>query len=241
MSYQTDLKDKLQTHIHTAYVLFADYSFGENVGVCTGCCLRDVNLRILQQTPLHQIPPTAIADYLNAACGDTETMVLQIKYLLPRILELFLQKQDLRHSHEIIFDKLNCDVQGLWRDDEIAFLQLFFLDFLSDEIHNPHADFCPESICIMAYQAGLDFLPLLNQWVACLSHPNVLLVTAEWLNAAGGFFSQHAFADEAFSTKFDGYWADSAVREKAWQAFLANIDEFEGRNKDLLDDASIFL
>lgn len=236
-----NLPNQLQAHIQMAYALFSHYQFGEQSGVCTACCLRAENLYILQTTHLKAIPVKAIYDYLEAAGGyDNNIMILQMKYLLPRILELFLQGHVLRHGYEVIFDKLHCDLTEFWETDEIAFLQTFFLDFFTDEMFRQNAEFEFETMWIMVHEAGLDFIPLLNQWLENLSHPIVLIKTAEWIQFAGGLTISNAFASSSFHEQFQA-WADDNVRHKIFSAFLERADEFVGKDKALIDYASAFL
>ncbi|WP_416178150.1 hypothetical protein [Acinetobacter sp. SEK541] len=60
---------------------------------------------------------------------DKFALAQQIKHLLPKILELLIQGENLSHSTEIILNKCYFNLENAWKTKEIQFMQKFTLAF----------------------------------------------------------------------------------------------------------------
>ncbi|WP_436897796.1 hypothetical protein [Acinetobacter gyllenbergii] len=100
MTTLTDLKNL----ITEAYQLFSSYLMGDQFEVCYGtCCLQTADGELLKRLPVAQLNCRLIYEYLDAAESmDKFALAQQIKHLLPKILELLIQGENLSHSTEII-------------------------------------------------------------------------------------------------------------------------------------------
>ncbi|SLJ84174.1 hypothetical protein [Psychrobacter sp. DAB_AL43B] len=100
-SQSKDINEQMDALIIKIYETFVQCSIEEVKGVCTGCCLSGDSLEEIKKNPVSSLSAQAIFDYLDAAANEPESLVVEIKYLLSRILELFNNGQEIRIDTEI--------------------------------------------------------------------------------------------------------------------------------------------
>lgn len=118
---------ELKALIEEAYLLFSSYSMGNHIAVCHEfvCCLGNDDAELLKTLPIQQVDRRLIYEYLDAAEGeDPIALAVQTKHLLPKILELLVQGEYIRHCYECIFDKCRFNL-NVWNTEEIEFMQRF--------------------------------------------------------------------------------------------------------------------
>ncbi len=76
-------------------------------GVCINCCLSQKNIKLIKSEPLNSLDRSVIYDYLDAVVYDENSVINGIKYLIPRIVELFNEGKNIRFSVELNFDKFH--------------------------------------------------------------------------------------------------------------------------------------
>ena len=174
---KSEYNQELKLLVDQAYSLFSSYSFGKIVAVHHGiCCLKENEVISFKTLPINMLSRDLIFNYLDAEEEDNRiTLIIQMKYLMPRILELITQNEHIAHSPEISLDKCHCDFEHAWTSLEIDFIQQFALCFFKEKltyfIEGSHAD----THIIMFYRAGLNILPLLNYWKNSLHNTNSML------------------------------------------------------------------
>ncbi len=216
----------LDALIDEAYHLFASYEMGDQLAVCTPCCVEPWDAWSLLHLRPQEMPATLIYQYLDAARNEDDTLLIQqMKHLLPRILELLVQGEHLRHSNEIILDKCSCG-SALWGAEEIDFLQRFALTYFARQFETYDTAYEAQDVMITFYLAGLDVTPLLEYWLQQIANPMVLwgmVVLIEWCNPDGLY--DHAFADEALANKIKAWLAQPELRERVRLEVLDKMDQ----------------
>lgn len=173
---QTTTLVQLQALIDEAYHLFKAYPMGGLMAVCNGCgcCLQASDAKLLQSTAIKKVDRRLIYEYLDAAVADEDLLIRQMKHLLPRVLELLVQGEYLRHSTEIILDKCHCDRAEYWPTKEIDFLQRFAVVYLQWVYESNDQANTLDEVVLMFHLAGLDIAPLLACWESMLGNPKAL-------------------------------------------------------------------
>lgn len=212
--------------ISEAYTLFSSYKFGRNFAVCTYCCLEKKHQRNLLTMQLKELPEYTIYQYLDAACDANDVhLINQMRYLLPRVLELFIQGKYLRHSTEITLDKLYCK-NSVWRKEEIAFLERFAKHYFEYQICHSKTDIELHEIIIMFHTAGLNVTDkLLNLLLENANKHSVLTEIVNILNyhSKNSRFTQ-VFADHTVSTDISNWLQSKQVKETFTQTILKAMD-----------------
>ncbi len=105
--------DKL---IATIYDVFSKYSIDEVKGVCTGCCVLKNIIEEILTVPLRELSWHAVYEYLDAAKYDVEFLISEAKYLLPRIIELYISSEYVRQPSEFTFETCYFSKAKYWTD-----------------------------------------------------------------------------------------------------------------------------
>ncbi|WP_227430038.1 hypothetical protein [Psychrobacter sp. I-STPA6b] len=214
---------KIEQLIAELYTTFSQYKIQEVRGVCTSCCLTGDSPEQIKKAPVNQVSTQAIFDYLDSAENNPyhfleekgeipKTMVMEIKYLLPRMIELFNKDAYIRHSIELIFDKLYLDTPQLWQDKEIELIKCFAkLHLQKTAIENDLSKyFYLDEFILMWYLAGLrDIDFLFKTWEGITGHPKAIidyvnLLLYKFHNRTGKY--NNAFSPDDFSIKIE-QWA----------------------------------
>ena len=168
---------ELKALIEEAYSLFSSYSMGNHIAVCHEfiCCLGSDDADLLKTLPIQQVDRRLIYEYLDAGEGEYPiALAVQIKHLLPKILELLVKDEYIHHSHECIFDKCRFNLK-VWTVDEIEFMQRFAQCYFRMQLMKFEETESVDQFIIMFHLSGLDILPLLKIWEQYLDQPTVLL------------------------------------------------------------------
>lgn len=214
----------LKALIDESYQLFGLYEVGDVMAVCSGqgCCLQPCDAELLKSLPVQNIEPWLIYEFLEATETENITLLVQqMKYLLPRILELLIQEQKLRISKEFIFDKcrFNCD---LWLKQEVDFMQRFASAYFDSKCTAAvikadaiKGDNTLEDIIVMFHIAGLDIQPLLNQWQTVIDQvePFNNFIFMVICNFEMGKY-ESAFEDEALNRKMTDWISEKNFKSK---------------------------
>lgn len=220
---QTTTLAQLQVLIDEAYHLFKGYPMGGLMAVCNGCgcCLQESDAKLLQSTAIKKVDRRLIYEYLDAAVADDDLLIRQMKHLLPRVLELLLQGEYLRHSTEIILDKCHCDRAQYWSAKEIDFLQRFALVYLQWVCESNDQTNTLDEVVLMFHLAGLDITPLLVCWENMLVNPKAL---QDLLNVIVYDFQRgrydRPFSNYESSLKISNWLNGNALRNKVIELIL---------------------
>lgn len=195
MNYESELK----ALVEEAYSLFSSYPMGHNIAVChtSFCCLGSDDAELLKILPIQNVDRRLIYEYLDACEGeDPIALAIQTKHLLPKILELLVQGEHIRHSNECIFNKcrFNLDV---WKTNEIEFMQRFALCYFQMQLTKFEESESIDQFIIMFHLAGLDIRPLLKAWEENL---DALIPMLNLIQTLHYDFEEYGY-DSAFSDK----------------------------------------
>ena len=234
---------ELKALIKEAYSLFSSYSFGTNFEVCYGCCcLQLEDGKLIQTTALKRLDRRLIFEYLDAAeSHDKFALAQQMKYLLPRILELLVEDQYLRHSTEITLNKCHLNEPNAWKKAEIEFMHKFALTFFKYQTLNINCTNHLGDFIIMFHIAGLNIQSLLDKWIALLQHPSALIKLATLLDYDfnDGFYNQ-AFAEDELKKQMNQWIQTPSIQNTILQHFTNALDDeaFSEEDKTLINSAA---
>jgi hypothetical protein len=218
--------EKLGELIDEAYRLFEPYHIGDELAVCTACCVNAGDALALKTLKRQDMPATLIYQYLDAACDpDDPLLISQMKYLLPRILELLVQGAYLRHSTEITLSKCFC-MNTAWSVQEIDFLQRFALVYFAQQFDTYNTAAEAQDILVMFHLAGLDITPLLQSWQRLIEQPIALwglISLIAWCSGQGVY--SNAFSDHALSQQIADWLNTVEFRDAIRSSILEHVDE----------------
>jgi len=127
----------------------------------------------MREWPLARLTARHFYDYNTSAKSPVQP-VPEIRYLLPRMLELLAEGADVHHSLELSLDRLGRCPEGSWTEAEQGVLDRFALAYfdavlrggpLGQGVRQWLDD--PLSVLLMFDIGGLDIAPLLDLWLRC--------------------------------------------------------------------------
>lgn len=173
--------DKLITELYVYYSHYSSFAITEDyfqrlIGID--------NIRELQTHPVHLISAQAIKAYLQYIDGKPETLIPQIKYLLPRIIELFNKGDDISSYLEMNFAKFQFNHTEWWNEREVQQIQTFAkLHFQKIIIEHDQVVYMPlEELLIMWAKAGLNTDFLFETWLQMSMYPKAITNYVHLLN-----------------------------------------------------------
>lgn len=145
---------------------------GDPLNVCTSCCMPDELEREMRGLPLRKISTRHFYEYCNGAMGELVQPAEEVKYLLPRWLELLAAGEETHLSPELALDRVGRCPAGSFSAGEESVLDAFMLAYFDHQLNGGgfwgwSGD--PLSLLIMADAGGRDVRPLLQHW---LEHQN---------------------------------------------------------------------
>lgn len=162
----------LEQAVRRAYDVF-DRHKAPNLplNVCTSCCMPAELEQEMRTLPLGKLTVRHFYEYCTGAMGDLVQPAEEIRYLLPRWLELVAAGEETHHSTELTLDRVGRCPEGSFTVEETGVLAEFMLAYFDHELDdgNPAVNASdPLAVIIMASTAGLSVAPLLQHWT---NHP----------------------------------------------------------------------
>jgi hypothetical protein len=224
---QVEREQALQTALNDVRALFGKYRAPAlTLDVCLACCMDAALEKQMREWPLHELTIRHFYAYNDTAKGNVQPAG-EIKYFVPRMLELLVQRQQLHHSTELFMDRWGrCDADVFTQRERSA-LQAFALAHFALGLEQwPNARdqaFMGDDAFTMLLMwdiGGLDIAPLLAHWLHCDSPSSALhYVEASYWNYWGwGRVLGNAFARDR--TSYQGKmtaWL-TAAQNRAWFA-----------------------
>ena len=156
--------ESMKAVIRKAYQVFSRYPVPPQFDVCLRCCVNLEEEKALRHTPLHDLPFELINTY-NQSAKSQQQNSYEIRYLLPRLLEVIAHGQYPAISEELCLERVGRAEPQNWlpaeREILNEFAQQLFIDMLTgaeSEARLVELD----AILIMFHLAGLDVAPLLD-------------------------------------------------------------------------------
>ena len=201
---------ELDAAVQNLYVVFGGYPAPAfPLDVCLSCCVERQIERELRELPLRSLTARHFYQYNGSAKGAVQP-VGEVKYLLPRLMELLAKGEHLHHSIELYLDRLGrCDPSALETGEREAIQRFALVHFRAGLDQWPidsSSLFMGEnafSILLMWDIGGVDVSPLLAHWLSCDSETATLhYIDASYWDfwESGGAFA-NAFSGERGSLK----------------------------------------
>lgn len=229
----------LQRAVRHAYEAFGgDKAPQSPLNVCIACCMSEDLEREMRTLPLRMLTACHFYEYCTGAMGDLVQPAAEIRYLLPRWLELVAAGEEMHHSIELTLDRVGRCPPGTFTAVELAVLDEFMLAYF--DRHLSCADGCvcwsdPLSLLIMADKGGLAVSPLLDHW---LKHPGPAS-TVQFVRSTYWDFWPEQTLSNPFAEDRPGLqaalkdWLQSPITKSAFIAkllnseFLTHVDQLQ--------------
>ena len=159
---------KLIPYIEEAYRLFASYSITLPLTVCDcGNCITREEIKTLVSTPLRELSGDLIYTYISAMFESEDKAITELRYFLPRMLELLSQGQTLYIDEGFSLSKCHFERTHIWKEEEIVFMERFAKAFFDEvlEGESPHLYSLAEDWLVCFGLSGLPIAPLLDSWL----------------------------------------------------------------------------
>lgn len=166
--------EALAAIVARAYEAFGVYETPKSLDVCLmECCMDQPEVDLLLSTRLAEIPRNLLAVYNDSARSKVQD-VHEIKYFLPRYLELLCELNGPSHNTEITLGRLATMGPDKWTKSEYKVLTDFAEAFFLSALHAPlrHGELGEPDILglgisevlVMLWRANIDVEPLLKTW-----------------------------------------------------------------------------
>ncbi len=159
---------KLIPYIEEAYRLFASYSITPPLTVCDcGNCITGEEIKTLVSTPLRELSRDLIYTYISAMFESEDKAICELRYFLPRMLELLSQGESLYIDEGFSLSKCHFERTHIWKKEEIAFMERFAKAFFDEvlEGESPHLYSSAKDWLVCFGLSGLSITPLLDSWL----------------------------------------------------------------------------
>ncbi len=230
---------QLEEIIEYSYKLFEKYTIGSTLDVCKRCCVSDADEAILINTPLREISSSDLrVGYFASARSYSYQELLEMKYFLPRILELVSNFDIPCNSAEEVFLRLELHKPEYWTNKELQLLSDFSVEFfkkcLSYYPYSPDGDDISTYLTMFAV-ANFQVKPLLDAWVATENIESTLqfkdFFIQEFNNQASTYFQSEEV--EELNKTISNWLNDASVKNR----FLGKINKILSENSNLDADS----
>jgi len=230
---------QLEEIIEYSYKLFEKYTIGSTLDVCKRCCVSDADEAILINTPLREISSSDLrVGYFASARSYSYQELLEMKYFLPRILELVSNFDFPCNSVEEVFLRLALNTPERWTNEELQLLSDFSVEFfkkcLSYYPYSPDGDDISTYLTMFTV-ANFQLKPILDTWAATENIESTLqfkdFFIQEFNNQASTYFQSEEV--EELNKTVSNWLNDAAIKNR----FLGKIDKILSENSNLDTDS----
>lgn len=199
--HSTEIPANLKEIIEESYEIFGKYKLGNTLDVCLHCVTAE-EVEPLLETPLREISKEMIFIYYRSAQNYGEQELYEMKYFLPRVLELMTEFVFPYHSTEISLSRFNLEKDNFdFEEKEILyqFAEHYFAYCLETY---PLPDFEEiSSIIVMFGLAGFALHRILEKWIEKFEKNYLLHLNDFFLNQVSYATRQTFRLSTAFSTR----------------------------------------
>lgn len=215
--------------VEAAYELFASYTIGRRLAVCTACCVTDAEVAELVSTPLRQVSRRLLQNaYYDSARNYSAQELWEMKHFLPRVLDLVSGFEFPAHSTEITFTRLDLDQPEKWAVAELDLLRRFAAAYLAQylDIYPLPSHEALSDVLVMFGIAHFHLPDLLAQWSAASSEASLLHLKDLLLHESGyakngAFALTNVFATPPVNAAFAAWLQNEQVK----QAFSVRLED----------------
>lgn len=232
MTTESRLDDALRAVVVDAYRVFGRYAAPtHHLNACSGCCMNPQDEQEMRTLPLALVTRRHFYEY-NTAAKDRPQPADELRYLLPRMLELLAQGEEIHHSIELALDRVGmCDPE-VFDDAERAVLERFALAYFDCTLagvrpgHEHRFWDGPVSVLLMFHIGGVHVGPLLTRWMRDLGPES----TAIFVEAAYWELEDDGNCRNAFAKDQPGFrailarWVTDPVNRERWARKLLAPD-----------------
>ncbi len=231
---------QLEEIIEYSYKLFEKYTIGSTLDVCKRCCVSDADEAILINTPLREISSSDLrVGYFASARSYSYQELLEMKYFLPRILELVSNFDFPCNSVEEVFLRLALNTPERWTNEELQLLSDFSVEFfkkcLSYYPYSPDGDDISTYLTMFTV-ANFQLKPILDTWEATENIESTLqfkdFFIQEFNNQASTYFQSEEV--EELNKTVSNWLNDASVKNR----FLGKINKILSENSNLDADST---
>jgi hypothetical protein len=166
------LSPGLKQAVDRLYAVFSRYRAPPYcLDVCLACCMDESLEKEMRRLPLRQITARHFYEYNSSAKSEVQPEN-EIKYLLPRMLELIACGAEVHHSEELYLDRLgNCEADAFSTEEYKAieaFALAYFTDCLSQHPWESGEGYGGDAVfelLLMFAIGGINVQPLLDRWL----------------------------------------------------------------------------
>jgi len=185
--------------------------------VCLHCCVSEKVERELREWPLERITARHFYEYNNSAKGLVQP-VREVKHLLPRMLDLLAEGEEIHHSIELALVRLGQCPDDTWDGKERQVLDRFAITYFDGILHGERRWYeGPLSVLLMFDIGGFAVQPLLDLWL----HSEDPVSTVQFVTETYWHFwkerqCSNAFASDrsAFQAQIQAWLLDPAHRQR---------------------------
>jgi len=233
-----ELSPALKQAVERLYTVFSGYPAPSYcLDVCLVCCMDEQLEKEMRELPLRQISVKHFHAYNDTAKSEVQP-VDELKYLLPRILELLADGADMGFSPERYLERLgNCEA-GAFSAEEYEAMDAFALAFFTGRLsqHQWHSGewHAGDAVfeCLLMFDiGGIDLQPLLDYWLKDES----TAATLHYVNAGFYDFWHGQKITNAFATdrpRFQELMTAWLTESRHRQTFARRILKLEMNNLD---------
>ncbi len=158
--------------VERLYAVFQSYGPPTHIlDVCTRCCVTPEVEACMRRTPLRGLTAQQFFEY-NCSAKSAKQPVDEIKYLLPRLMELVAKGAEVHHSTELQLQRLGNSDAAAFSEVERAAIDAFALAYFSDflarhpwmSLEGASLDGALELLLMFDY-GGIALEPLLERWL----------------------------------------------------------------------------
>ncbi len=162
----------LKSIIDECYRAFEKYPTPQPpLNICYECCVSPKIANDLVTLPLKELTQKQLYEY-NTSAKNSEENPNEIKYFLPRMIELFVQGEELYHSTELNFVRVENCAKDSFSPKELAVWQKFadaYLDEIlkvycweTEAVFSQYIDIL--TTLLIFHKAHIDIQPFLQRW-----------------------------------------------------------------------------
>jgi hypothetical protein len=199
----------MENLIEKAYQTFAKYKLKEPVDVCTECCMSKSDAELLQNINLKDASKDLIYEY-NTGASTELTPINEVKYFLPRFMELALNFDFPSHSSELTFRRLEQHSHDEFEIEEKHLLKEFSETYFLECLRTyPLPDYeTIDNIIVMLGKGNFDLDNIFKIWEVNITLESTLHLCSLYFDGFNGnpdYKLDNPFADQITSEK-TGKW-----------------------------------
>jgi hypothetical protein len=202
--------------VEKAYQTFAKYKLKEPIDVCTECCMSKSDAELLQRINLKDASKELIYDY-NTGASTESTPINEVKYFLPKFIELAINFDFPSHSSELTLRRLEQHSENEFENDEKAvlneFAETFFLQCLKT-YPLPHIETI-DSIIVMLAKGNFNLENIFKVWEENIFEESTLHLCDLYFDGFNGnpdYKLANPFSDQTTSEKVSKWLNEKALK-----------------------------